>query len=1329
METTRFTSEVRTLHATLAPQLPIGNFVKTLKPKDFGYPDARHFYENVNFSVKIFGGINAPNGIMRLSVPVHANENWLRDMKARFLKVAANQVPSGTLPEHVDFRTMDGRSVSTFDPSRLHTTGKLHLYVNDRKVILDEMPRVPLEYSTQKVASIGKWMDATVNDRLPTKVATLLANKTAHEIDEAVEAGGLVERTIMDHLKSSVPDWKEFVRTHHKNSPVSMTDAEADKALRKIARKTILTRIRTMIGAAAPMIKEHVTALELERKQKAGKNTALHAPILGSLSAAGAAPIRQNGQELFQRIMRDAFDHPDLQNRIRNLLYNRPLGAGCRWDESEDPRRGVYYVRPAPPAAGGGGVVPQNNNQGGGSGGGGGGGGSGGSGGGGGGGGGGGSGWGWFGFGGGGGSGGGARDPITQWASTFNPSYYGGADAAITSLGLKQREAVAKTIGVLASRLEDIDKGQSLDQLTSDIARLIAGSLADNVPQGTFARIRGGGIDWNDLDDGTINALGLMYGLYLENSGMDKVNKIKVIATVIATKKRSAQLADGLAIFNFTNPESLLPETLKDDAVRTAFNNGKGNVIAPKPSETKEAAKQDFTFRRNDLEVDMVAAIAYFESNKDRIINEAKRSAETTLGALAKKAKGLFGGETKNKTFLDLYSNLKAQIDESFKQQDVNIADALRKVAMDGFLKETAGTIFGTYAKPFLTWYGFEWLLELSKLSDAQEMGRILLTRFHQFQEDNSIIPAAFIKYVEKQKDMFAAEAKQNAAAAAQHASAAKDHAEKAAKATSSSEAAAQSSKSAKHAQQAEEASAAAKAATTVAPVPPPADTSALPPPAAPLPSTPDLSASNVPATSPPPPPPAQPKPDAPKQTAFNPSALPSDLKEPKYTRKRITKADKQNAIDFLAAARSNQVLTTFIDTTRKMLANKSWELAREYIKDSILNMDDIDAKARVSLLDWLSTEYGLDWSQPEYGEGVDDVIELIEDKDSDVIELIIDHAIFFAAKKGPIVAIDVPNNEPESAQTKPSTSRPSLGLTEAVKKELLEKIRDAFSPFQRGLSVAAFKNIEEGRSPQSMLDVKDMSKDRHHTKAWLRYILGSYDIFISEEDFDKMLKKELWQMVIDLPKNPNRSFIKIDSPLQNLNPWNALIHHTIAPIGGAYPTYYNVLHTKQDMSASAPYKGDAEATYDAYHLYAGMGAAALRGKVINSPKAAAPLERELPKALSIAASFREEELELPKTIPYNEALAIAASFREEEFELPKTIPYNEALAIAARYQEPEEVRRPPTKLINQVLIEKMASRMVPIEQEDRYEAIDSPADEEEEDGDFGFPPVRGAFQ
>jgi hypothetical protein len=78
------------------------------------------------------------------------------------------------------------------------------------------------------------------------------------------------------------------------------------------------------------------------------------------------------------------------------------------------------------------------------------------------------------------------------------------------------------------------------------------------------------------------------------------------------------------------------------------------------------------------------------------------------------------------------------------------------------------------------------------------------------------------------------------------------------------------------------------------------------------------------------------------------------------------------------------------------------------------------------------------------------------------------------------------------------------------------------------------------------------------------------------------------------LPKPQLENLLRAAAGLPTLaieahHPFNAQIHNTLQPLAGAYPAYYNVLHTKQDMTAEAPYAGNLLATYRKYCAFAGL--------------------------------------------------------------------------------------------------------------------------------------------
>jgi hypothetical protein len=53
-------------------------------------------------------------------------------------------------------------------------------------------------------------------------------------------------------------------------------------------------------------------------------------------------------------------------------------------------------------------------------------------------------------------------------------------------------------------------------------------------------------------------------------------------------------------------------------------------------------------------------------------------------------------------------------------------------------------------------------------------------------------------------------------------------------------------------------------------------------------------------------------------------------------------------------------------------------------------------------------------------------------------------------------------------------------------------------------------------------------------------------------------------------------------------HPWYHHVHETMLHLRGSYPSDYMARHTKQNLSATAPYVGDALQTYQRYHLYSG---------------------------------------------------------------------------------------------------------------------------------------------
>lgn len=144
-----------------------------------------------------------------------------------------------------------------------------------------------------------------------------------------------------------------------------------------------------------------------------------------------------------------------------------------------------------------------------------------------------------------------------------------------------------------------------------------------------------------------------------------------------------------------------------------------------------------------------------------------------------------------------------------------------------------------------------------------------------------------------------------------------------------------------------------------------------------------------------------------------------------------------------------------------------------------------------------------------------------------------------------------------------------------------------------------------------------------------------------------------------------------------NHHPMNAHIHHTLLPLRGTYPADYIARHTRQDMSAKAPFVGNVSKVYEAYHKFSGAHVAPppvrIKGGVVVSPKG----ETRLPKLIPIE-SFAAQGRTLPNLIPIDchhpSHKTHPREQHDDEYvrskigsEMPKLIPIDSLAAPAAK--------------------------------------------------------------
>jgi hypothetical protein len=139
-----------------------------------------------------------------------------------------------------------------------------------------------------------------------------------------------------------------------------------------------------------------------------------------------------------------------------------------------------------------------------------------------------------------------------------------------------------------------------------------------------------------------------------------------------------------------------------------------------------------------------------------------------------------------------------------------------------------------------------------------------------------------------------------------------------------------------------------------------------------------------------------------------------------------------------------------------------------------------------------------------------------------------------------------------------------------------------------------------------------------------------------------------------------------------NHHPWYAHIHHTLLPIRGSYPSDYLVRHTRQDMSAKAPFIGDIAKTYEAYHRFSGISSAPppmkiKAGKLIacgscgkkpeeKTEEVEEHIGSQMPKLIPISSSITRDG---PNLIPISSSLTRDGP---THMEMPKLIPISSSL-------------------------------------------------------------------
>ncbi len=177
-----------------------------------------------------------------------------------------------------------------------------------------------------------------------------------------------------------------------------------------------------------------------------------------------------------------------------------------------------------------------------------------------------------------------------------------------------------------------------------------------------------------------------------------------------------------------------------------------------------------------------------------------------------------------------------------------------------------------------------------------------------------------------------------------------------------------------------------------------------------------------------------------------------------------------------------------------------------------------------------------------------------------------------------------------------------------------------------------------------------------------------------------------------------------IKSNISDHHPWNAQIHHTLLPVAGVYPAYYNAMHTKNNMASDAPFVGNAQATYAAYHMF--VGAPASPAGVVVDP-IACHAKGHSRRRSSSSSSDEDERVKgniAPPVIPVGERAPYAITTKGDRPPMKRMV----------NSQKPD-------------LVERIKARMVPWSEEEKIGDA-APIDEDFPNDDYGLPLSSDAF-
>jgi hypothetical protein len=291
-----YKSEFVSAYINSKSTLPIETWEKCVGSKLPRFQSKDDIYAPVPIYVKICGGINEPQGTIKLSIPV-TSDAWYTQLVQTLEKM--------TKKSGLNVYSNTGTCIKDMQPRQLFYAGECDLKNDKGKLIrLESLVQPPMKLSTNKNNLLKDWWNGNT-DNLAKVIATKLKDMNTLELENACQVDGLVQNTIQTYLEKNVPNkytWDEFIDNFGNDS---------NRTTSKDLAKKILSSIR----------------MGMEHNEEHIQNYQAVASSLG----AGKSMFKKtntikskykDGMLMYQEIMEDALNLPLLgKNIIHAIRY------------------------------------------------------------------------------------------------------------------------------------------------------------------------------------------------------------------------------------------------------------------------------------------------------------------------------------------------------------------------------------------------------------------------------------------------------------------------------------------------------------------------------------------------------------------------------------------------------------------------------------------------------------------------------------------------------------------------------------------------------------------------------------------------------------------------------------------------------------------------------------------------------------------------------------------------------------------------------------------------------------------------------------------------